>query len=170
MLEPGRSGGVPRTLLVVGGGVLALVVVVAVGARLLPGPAGPRSPDPAAAPATGHRVESGATLELSLEELPPDAPVRVSLLLGVPSTSADPRPVRVIAEADRRVLETEGHLDAERGAATFEIEPGWLQPGRYVVEVRTTERSHFPLRRYAIQVGTGEAAEASDAEAAQVEP
>ena len=29
---------------------------------------------------------------------------------------------------------------------------GPVPPGRYVIEVKTVERSHFPLRRYALEV------------------
>ena len=39
-----------------------------------------------------------------------------------------------------------------RMSARLEVEPGWLLPGSYLVELRTTERSHFPLRRYPLEV------------------
>jgi hypothetical protein len=36
--------------------------------------------------------------------------------------------------------------------ATLELDPSWLLPGSYFVELQTTERSAFPVRRYAIEV------------------
>ena len=107
---------------------------------------------PEPVPAHGYPVEPGATLELSSEDFPRGAPVVVSLKLGEPSATGDARPVRLIADPSGRVLEIDGFLDADRLHATIEVEGSWLEPGRYVVEVKTTERSHFPLRRYAIQV------------------
>ena len=80
-------------------------------------------------------------------------PERGELLVGVfPSADDEPRPVRLIGP-DGRVLETVGALDTDdRRSARVEIDPAFLRPGRYVVEMKTTERSHFPLRRYALEV------------------
>jgi hypothetical protein len=82
----------------------------------------------------------------------PGKPVVLRLVLGEPSRTQEPRPVRVIA-ADRRVFEGQGILGEGLADARFEIDPAFLSsPGRYVVEVQTTELSHFPLRRYALEV------------------
>ena len=32
------------------------------------------------------------------------------------------------------------------------LDPEWLQPGRYLIEIRTAEKIHFPLRRYVLEV------------------
>ena len=40
-----------------------------------------------------------------------------------------------------------------RGTTLVDVDTGWLRPsGRYLIEVKTLERSHFPLRRYALEV------------------
>jgi hypothetical protein len=93
-----------------------------------------------------------ATLELPRAALPERGPVRVHLALGTRSGDGAPRPVHVLAAADRRTLELAGRLDASRSVATIEIDPNWLLPGAYLVQVETTEQSHFPLRRYRIVV------------------
>jgi len=93
-----------------------------------------------------------ATLHLERSAFPASGPVHVSLGLAEPSADADPRPVRLISQPDHRILETPGALEAGRTAATIEVDPDYLQPGSYLVEVKTTERSHFPLRRYALVV------------------
>ena len=74
------------------------------------------------------------------------------LVLGEPSRSEEPRPVRVLS-LDSRVFEGQGILGSDLADARFEIDPAFLAtPGRYIVEVKTTEQSHFPLRRYALEV------------------
>ncbi len=92
------------------------------------------------------------TLELSRADFPSDGPVRVTLGLAEPSANAEPRPVRLVSQPDHRILQLAGALEADRRAATIEVDPGYLQPGTYLVEMKTTERGVFPLRRYFIIV------------------
>jgi hypothetical protein len=105
--------------------------------------------------ATAGRVttlDPGGTLVVPKAALPASGPLRIELHFPVPSADAAPRPGRVLAP-DGRVLEIEAPLaDAERRSVTVEVPADWLTPGRYVVEIRTTERTHFPLRRYAVEV------------------
>ena len=54
--------------------------------------------------------------------------------------------------SDRRKLEMGARLDPTLTVATIEIESGWLVPDTYLVQLRTTERSVLPLRRYVIVV------------------
>ena len=99
-----------------------------------------------------HVIGSGATLAFDESELAGRPPLVIALDLEVASANDEARPVRVISD-DGRVIELEGPVDAAtRTKATLRIDPEWLTPGRYVVEVKTTERSHFPLRRYVIEV------------------
>lgn len=93
-----------------------------------------------------------ATLHLERSAFSASGPVRVSLGLAEPSADADPRPVHLLSIDDERVFSTEGRLDGERSVATIEIDSEWLRPGSYLVQMKTTERSHFPLRRYVIVV------------------
>jgi len=98
------------------------------------------------------RIASNETIQLDAASLVPGRPVVLRLVLGEPSRSQDPRPVRVVS-MDRRVFEGQGILGEGLADARFEIDPAFLLvPGRYIVEVKTTEQSHFPLRRYALEV------------------
>ena len=110
-------------------------------------------PEPVNAPAApDHSIESGGTLEIEASSLPEGRPLVLSLRLGEPSRDLEPRPVRVIAP-DGSLLHTTGPVDPEdRLSASLEIDSAWLTPGRYIVEVNTTEQTHFPLRRYAIEI------------------
>ena len=94
---------------------------------------------------------SGDELEISVSSLPAGEPVFLSL--GLPTSPAGSLPVRVLA-TDGRILETTGVVSEDDSTrVSVEIEAGWLDsPGRYIVELKTKERTHFPLRRYAIEV------------------
>jgi hypothetical protein len=76
----------------------------------------------------------------------------MSLGLAEPSADGEPRPVRLISQPDHRILELSAPLEAGGTAATIDVDTGYLQPGTYLVEIRTTERGVFPLRRYFIVV------------------
>jgi hypothetical protein len=109
-------------------------------------------PAPAAAAAsTGPVAHAGGTLVLQRSSFPASGPVRVTFDLPEVSADSDPRPVRVISQ-DERTLEIRGALGPNRAAATIEVDPGYFQPGTYLVEVKTTERGAMPLRRYFIIV------------------
>ncbi len=98
------------------------------------------------------RIASHETIQIDAASLVPGKPVVLRLVLGEPSRNQEPRPVRVYS-ADQRVLEGEGILGEGLADARFELDPAFLSiPGRYIVEVQTTEISHFPLRRYAVEV------------------
>lgn len=97
------------------------------------------------------RIASNETIQLEAASLVPGRPVVLRLVLGEPSRSQEPRPVRVVS-TDSRVFEGQGILGEGLADARFEIDPAFLVPGRYIVEVKTTEQSHFPLRRYVVEV------------------
>ena len=111
--------------------------------------------EPGPLPLTGldtMSIRSGETLELPYAELPRRGQLVVNLLMPAPSASPVPLKVRVIGE-DSRVYESQGVLDPgdPRRAATG-IDAAWLKRGRFVIELMTKERSHFPLRRYALEI------------------
>ncbi|MDJ0852395.1 MAG: hypothetical protein QNK04_28830 [Myxococcota bacterium] len=114
-------------------------------------PAAPAEPKPLA-PGADHAIESGQTLDLDSAALPDDRPLVLQLELGEPSRDLEPRPVRIIGP-DGRLFHTHGPVDeSDRLSARIEVDSEWLTPGRYIVEVKTTERTHFPLRRYALEI------------------
>lgn len=93
-----------------------------------------------------------ATLALSREKFPAAGPVSLNLRLPEPSTDAEPRPVTVLSIQDQRVYTTQGRLDEGRNVATIEVPADFLRPGNYLVQLKTTERTAFPLRRYVVEV------------------
>jgi hypothetical protein len=131
--------------------VAAVAPPAAAPAPVVAPPAPPRLALPDAAGEV--RIVSNETIQLDSASLVPGKPVVLRLVLGEPSKNEEPRPVRILSTMDRRMLEGEGVLGEGFADARFEIDPAFLSiPGRYIVEVKTTELSHFPLRRYAIEV------------------
>jgi hypothetical protein len=97
-------------------------------------------------------LRAGEPLEIDSAALPAGGRVTLQLSLPIASTSDEPRPVRILVEG-REPLETLGeHRAGDRKAASLEVDADWLRPGHYIVEVKTTELSHMPLRRYALDV------------------
>jgi hypothetical protein len=126
----------------------------------VPAPAPAPPPEPPARPppreavfdAAGElRIASNETIQLDSAKLEPGKPLVLRLALGEPSRDDEPRPVRVISP-EKRVFEGQGVLGEGRSDTRFEIDPAFFKPGRYLVEVKTTEMTHFPLRRYVIEV------------------
>jgi len=110
------------------------------------------APTESATPAQAKPLAPFATLDLSRANFPASGSVVVQIDLGAPSADDSPRLVRMFSQTDQRGILTEARLDATRTIGTIELDPGFLQPGEYFVEVTTTERSAFPVRRYAIVV------------------
>ena len=122
----------------------------------VPAASPPAVPEPSAANAPlvspdDVRIESSGEVAIDSAALVPGKPVVLHLVLGEASRTEEPRPVRVLSP-DGRAVEGKGSLDEGRLEVRYELDSAFLRPGRYVVEVRTTEMSHFPLRRYAINV------------------
>jgi hypothetical protein len=118
-----------------------------------PAPAAPTDrPAPFTVTSPDRPLPPAGTLELTRGKFPADGPVRVSLGLREASADAEPRPVRMFSETDQHGLQTNGTLDETRTVVTIELDPTWLLPGTYFVEVVTTDRNPFPVQRYAIVV------------------
>lgn len=111
-------------------------------------------PDVAGVPQ--YRILSGETIEISIAPQRGNQPVAFSLGLGEPSRDDEPRAVRLIA-TDGRILELNGALAADRMTAAIEVPAEFLSPGRYLVEMTTTEATHFPLRRFVVVVRSTQA-------------
>jgi hypothetical protein len=111
-----------------------------------------RDAPPARSESGGRSVASGETLVLEAASLPAGEALVVHLLLPEPPDGDAPHAVRVLA-LDGRQLETRARvLGGDRRGVALELDPTWLEPGRYIVELETTEKTHFPLRRYVVEV------------------
>ena len=162
MAQEGSSSG--RNL-AIGGVVLALGIVGVwiglgrapdepVGVEADPAPAEiepvRRSEPRPVAPRDGAvRIQPGETVLIEWQSLTGDAPVELELVLAQ----------GLAAKSGRLVMPgaVEVRIDAEVKGQTGTVElllpvERLRQPGRYLLEIRTDERSHLPLRRFAIEV------------------
>jgi len=99
------------------------------------------------------RLASGQEVLITASSLPSGDPLVLHLDAPAEALQRETHAVRIIA-ADGRVLETTAIPASDtHQSARLEIDAGWLTPpGRYVVEIKTSERTPIPLRRYAIEV------------------
>jgi hypothetical protein len=119
------------------------------------GPERPAPPPAAKPPETaeaGHRISEHGRLALEAGDLPIDGPLALTLDLPDEARGSEPRPV-VIASEDGRRLETMSAIAPGPGTGVhLEIDSSWLEPGRYMISVATAEPSHFPVRRYVLEI------------------
>lgn len=126
-------------------------------ARSAPPTAAAGAPSLAAPGVAGRRLVSGQQARIAAASLPESGPVSFTLVL--PEPSADANPLRAHVRNERGLdIETQARIEtADRLEARLEVDAGVLSPGVYILEIHTTERSHMPLRRYAIEISDGAA-------------
>jgi hypothetical protein len=114
-------------------------------------------PVTAAAPqpvrATSPRIPENGRLRASLEDLREGDVLALELEMPDEARGEGPRQVRVVDVERQRMLETTGApvSGAETGLR-IEIDPGWLQPGSYLIQVKTAEKRPLALRRYVLEL------------------
>jgi hypothetical protein len=98
-------------------------------------------------------LTAGETTSLALQDLPTQRPLALNLMLPAALPSAEALPARIVAMDGSGELKLPDAVVApDRGQARIEIEIGWLKPGRYRIEIETSEPSHLALRRYPLEV------------------
>ena len=98
-------------------------------------------------------LTAGETMSVAMQDLPTERPLALNLLLPAALPSADVLPVRIVAMDGSRELKLPDAVVAnDRGKVQVQIESGWLSPGRYRIEIETTEPSHLALRRYPLEI------------------
>ena len=112
-----------------------------------PEPVGPVPPAP-----PSHYIAEGGRLSIDAGLLRDGEVIAVGLGLADEARDTAPMAVRVVSVDGRRI---ETHAAPIPGSGTglrLELDPEWLTSGRYMIEVHTAEKSHFPLRRYVLEV------------------
>jgi len=113
--------------------------------------AAPSLPPPA--PDATITLASGqASAPLIAASFAPDAVLNVDLALPISIVGSDPLWARVLT-AEREPLVLDGLVrGADRNSVRLEVPAAWLVPGRYLIEIKTPEQTHLPLRRFAFVV------------------
>ena len=106
--------------------------------------------------AASWRLTSNETIAISADDLEGPAVVVLDLALAEPSSDDAPLSGRILsldpARKDREQAISGRIVDESKETARIEIPVAWLREGSYLIEIKTTEKSHFPLRRYKIEV------------------
>jgi hypothetical protein len=112
-----------------------------------PEPAGPGRPAPPA-----QRIADGGRLSIDALSLRDGEVLALGLGLSDEARGEELLAVRLVSVDGRRIETTAAPASGSGSGVRLEIDPEWLTPGRYLVEVSTAEKSHFPIRRYVLEV------------------
>jgi hypothetical protein len=98
-------------------------------------------------------LTAGETTSVAAPDLPTERPLVLNLLLPTALPSADGLPARILAMDGSRELKLSDAVVADdRDQVRVQIDSAWLSPGRYLIEIETSERSHLALRRYLLEI------------------
>jgi hypothetical protein len=107
-------------------------------------------PLPPAAPA--NRITEGGRLSIDATSLRDGDVLALGLGLPEEAQGEEPLSVRIVSVDGRRLETTAVPAAGSESGLRLEIDPKWLAPGSYMIEVRTAEKTHFPIRRYVLEV------------------
>lgn len=142
-------------------GVAALLWLALGGGPTLPGadPADEAASGAAVAPPAprelrepAHRIAESERLTLEADTLPVEGALALALDLPDEARGDSPRDARVLGPDGEQLRTTATSLPGAGRGVRIEIDSSWLRPGRYLIEVETTEKTHFPLRRYVLEI------------------
>ena len=98
-------------------------------------------------------LTAGETTSISAQDLPSKRPLVFDLLLPAALSGVDALPARIISMGGSGELKLSGVVVAsDRDRVRVQIESGWLSPGRYRIEIETTEQSDLAPQRYLLEV------------------
>lgn len=108
--------------------------------------------------APAQRIADQGRLRVPLEALREGEVLAVGLDLPDELRGAGPQRVRIIDVSGRKLERTALPLEGPGTGLRLELEPGWLRPGLYMIEVETAGGGPLPVRRYVLEVvGAGAA-------------
>jgi hypothetical protein len=96
-------------------------------------------------------AESGR-LSVELSELRDGDVMAIGLAMPDEARGEEPRPVRVIDAEGRAIDAVAVPIDGAGTGARLEIDPEWLRPGHYMIQVKTAEKHPLALRRYVLEL------------------
>lgn len=119
------------------------------GAADQPGSVPPTAAPDAAAPL---RVAAGSHARVAVDALPSGSPLALVLELEDEARGDGSRDVRLVSEDGRKLVLSASPLAGRDAGLRLEIDPDFLAPGRYLIEVQTTDPHPLHLRRYVLEV------------------
>jgi hypothetical protein len=100
----------------------------------------------------GPRIASGGRLRLDADALPKAGPLSLVLELDDESRASGERAVRVVSTDGRRIDLTASALPGSGSGLRLAIDPAFLTPGLYMIEVDTAEAHPLHIRRYVLEI------------------
>lgn len=112
----------------------------------------PSLPLPPGAPAPALRIAESGRLATTLSALHDGD--GYALGLDMPDEARGDGALEVkVADVRGRVIELTGErIDGAGTGLRIDLDPAWLEPGRYLIQVVTAERTPLPLRRYVLEI------------------
>jgi hypothetical protein len=99
-----------------------------------------------------HRMSENGRLQVKLAALRDGDAFALGLDMPDEARGDEDRPVKVV-DVEGRLFETTAAIPHGSGTGLrLEIDPDWLRPGTYMIEVATAEKSPLSLRRYVLEV------------------
>lgn len=103
-------------------------------------------------PTADHSLAERGRLTIEASSLRKGEVLRLDLALADEAHTDEPLAARVVS-SDGRVLDLSAvPVGGAGGGVQLAIDADWLQPGRYLIQLTTTEQSPFPLRRYVLEI------------------
>ena len=97
-------------------------------------------------------IEEHGRLKIDADSLPESGEVTVTLAMPNDVRGTGPIPVQIIG-VDGRKIEIEANpLPGQNAGLELAVDVDWLKRGRYMVQVRTKEKTPLALRRFVLEV------------------
>lgn len=116
-----------------------------------PAPRG-EPPTPQGAPAPAHGIGESGRLSIDAASLREGEVLALGLALADEARGSEPLAVVVVSVDGRRLETTAEPVGGSGSGLRLELEPEWLRPGRYMIQVKTAAKKPLNLTRYVLEV------------------
>jgi hypothetical protein len=98
------------------------------------------------------RIAAHGRLILDVAELPSAGLLTLDLELPDNARGSGERAVKIMSTDGRRADTTASPLPGAESGVRLELDPGFLTPGRYMIEVATDDKHPLQIRRYVLEL------------------
>ncbi|HIG68435.1 MAG TPA: hypothetical protein EYQ46_00255 [Myxococcales bacterium] len=97
-------------------------------------------------------IEEHGRLKIDADSLPESGDVTVALAMPDDVRGTGPMPVQIIGVDGRKIEIQANPLPGQGAGLELAVDVDWLKRGRYMVQVRTKEKTPLALRRFVLEV------------------
>lgn len=103
-------------------------------------------------PRAHHKISESGRLTIDSASFGDADELNLSLELAKDARGDSPLSVRIVS-VDGRVLDTSAQArNNTDDSVQIGVDKNWLQPGRYMIQIKTAEKTALPLRRYVLEI------------------